>query len=113
MAETTTADNQLNATLPKLLITIIRLYLTIMIPILLTLSSVRVVMTPLFLQIEYNRPGFPTDDYGFTTEDRLEYAPYAINYLLNNADISYLGNLTFPNERPLYTTSELRSYGGC
>ena len=107
MTEMIISDNQANATLPKILVTIIRLYLTIMVPILLTLASVRLVMTPLFLQIEYNRPGFPVDDYGFTTEDRLEYAPYAINYLLNNADISYLGDLTFPNERPLYTNSEL------
>jgi integral membrane protein (TIGR01906 family) len=86
-----------------------QLFLTIMIPLLLTLASVRVVMSPLFLQIEYNRPGFPEDIYGFTKQDRLELAPYAVNYLIYNHDLSYLADMTFPGgERPLYTRSELR-----
>jgi len=84
------------------------LFLTIAVPVLLTLISVRIVMTTAFLEFEYNRPGFPEDIYGFTTEDRLEYAPYAINYLLNGEDISYLGDLTFPNGAPLYNSRELR-----
>lgn len=86
-----------------------RLFLTVMVPIVLTLASVRVVMSPLFLQIEYNRPGFPEDVYGFTIEDRLTFAPYAVNYLLYNEDLSYLGDLTFPDtDRPLFNASELR-----
>ncbi|PJF32515.1 MAG: TIGR01906 family membrane protein, partial [Phototrophicales bacterium] len=37
------------------------------------------------------------------------YAPYALDYLLNDADINYLGNLTFPNStRPLFNPRELR-----
>ena len=83
-------------------------YLVITVPVLLTLLSVRLVMTPLFLQIEYSRPGFPEDFYGFTREDRLEYAPYALNYLLNSAGIEYLGDQTFPDGSPLYNARELR-----
>lgn len=85
-----------------------RVYLTIAVPILLTLLAVRVVMMPWFLEFEYNRSGFPADPYGFTTEERLEYAPYALNYLSNDADISYLGDLLFPNGVPMYNQSELR-----
>ncbi|MDX1994875.1 MAG: TIGR01906 family membrane protein [bacterium] len=85
-----------------------RLFLTLAVPVLLVLFSVRLVMTPLFLQLEYNRPGFPEDDYGFTREDRLRLAPYAVNYLLNDADIGYLGDLTFPDGSPLYNERELR-----
>ena len=60
------------------------------------------------MQFEYNRADFPPDPYGFTTEDRLTYAPYALNYLLNGADVSYLGDLSFPDGMPLYAPSELR-----
>lgn len=85
-----------------------RIYFVIAVPLLLTLISVRLVMSPAFLSFEYNRPGFPEDRYGLTREERLEYAPYAVSYLLNSADISYLGDLTFPNGTPLYNDRELR-----
>lgn len=85
-----------------------RILITAAVPVLLTLFSVRLVMTPLFLQIEYNRPGFPEDTYGLTTVERLEYAPYAVEYLLNDSDISYLGDLTFPNGSPLFNARELQ-----
>ena len=39
-------------------------------PYRLTVLTVRGVMSPWFLQLEYNRPGFPADIYGFTTEQR-------------------------------------------
>lgn len=82
--------------------------ITIIYPVLLTLIAVRVVMTPLFVQIEYHRPGFPADPYGFTLEDRLTYAPYAVDYLINGAGIEYLGDLQFPDGTALYNQRELR-----
>lgn len=82
--------------------------LALAVPVLLTLMSVRVVMTPLFLQLEYNRPGFPPDRFGLTLEERLFYAPFAVEYLLNGEDIEYLARLTFPDGSPLYTERELR-----
>lgn len=77
-------------------------------PPVLVLTSVRLVMTELFLQIEYHRPGFPDDRFGFSRDDRLHYAPYAVRYLHNDADISYLGQLTFPDGRPLFNDRELQ-----
>jgi integral membrane protein (TIGR01906 family) len=85
-----------------------RLYLTITIPIILTLISVRLVMTPFFIEFEYNRAGFPEDRYGFTQEERLTYAPYALEYLFNDAGIEYLGDLTFEDGSPLYNERELK-----
>lgn len=85
-----------------------RLALALAVPVLLVMGSVRLVMTPLYLQLEYGRPGFPSDIYGFPDEERLELAEYALNYLINNEEIDYLGDLTFPNGAPLYTASELR-----
>lgn len=87
---------------------VIRCGITLAYPVLLTLIAARLVMTPLFLQLEYNRPGFPPDIYGFTREDRLNYAPYALDYLLNAADISYLGDLHFREGGALFNTNELQ-----
>lgn len=86
---------------------LLRLYITIAFPFLVVMIFVRLVMTPLFPQFEYNRPDFPTDYYGFTVQDRLNYFPYAIQYLLNGDDISFLGNLHFPDGREMYNTREL------
>lgn len=69
--------------------------------------AVRVLLTPLFLNIEYRLPYFPPDEYGFTTQDRLHWGAYGINYLLNRADISYLGDLKFSNGSPFFTEREL------
>ncbi len=76
-------------------------------PVVIVLIMVRLVMNPLFLQWEYNRPGFPEDRYGFTNEDRMRWAPVAVEYLLNDADISYLADLRFDNGQPLYNAREL------
>jgi integral membrane protein (TIGR01906 family) len=89
------------------LIVVLRLYLTIALPVLLTVANVRLIMMPAFLSFEYNRADFPVDVYGLTTQDRLNYAPYAIDYLLNGEDISYLGNLQFPEGTTMYNDQEL------
>lgn len=83
-------------------------FLVIVFPILLVLIAVRLVMSPLFLQFEYNRADFPDDPYGLTREDRFTYAPYALDYLMNGAGIDYLSNLRFPDGTPLYNANELR-----
>jgi integral membrane protein (TIGR01906 family) len=83
-------------------------YLIVTFPLLLVLIAARLVMTPLFLNFEYHRADFPDDPYGFTLEDRLTYAPFALNYLLNGEGIEYLGDLKFPNGAALYGADELR-----
>jgi integral membrane protein (TIGR01906 family) len=79
----------------------------VLVPLALIGLGLRVLLTPLFLQIEYNMPYFPPDEYGFTKEDRLKWAPYALEYLVNGADISYLGDLEFEDGSPLYNEREL------
>ena len=80
---------------------------TILVPIALIGLGIRALLTPVFLNVEYNMPYFPPDDYGFSKADRLKWAPYALDYLVNNADISYLGDLKFDDGTPLYNESEL------
>lgn len=79
----------------------------ILVPITLIGLGLRALLTNAFLQIEYNMPYFPADQYGFTKADRLKWAPYALDYLVNSADISYLGDLNFEDGSPLYNEREL------
>jgi len=87
--------------------TILSSLVAILVPIALIGFGLRLLLTPFFLQIEYNLPYFPPDEYGFTREDRLKWAPYALDYLVNSADISYLGDLKFDDGTPLFNEREL------
>ena len=81
--------------------------IALLIPIALIGLGLRILLSPVFLKIEYNMPYFPVDQYGFTKIDRLKWAPYALDYLVNSADISYLGDLKFDDGSPLYNEREL------
>src|SRR5258708_15004954 len=81
--------------------------ITFIIPIALLGLAVRILLTPLFPDIEYRLPYFAPDPYGFTAQDRLHWGVYGIDYLLNSADISYLGDLRFSDGTPLFTEPEL------
>ncbi len=83
-------------------------YLTsLLVPLALIGTALRILLTPIFFNIEYRMPYFPADDFGFTQQDRLKWAPYAVEYLVNSADISYLGDLKFEDGNPLYNDREL------
>ncbi len=81
---------------------------TILVPIAIVLTGVRLMMTPAFLNVEYSMPGFPEDRYGFTKQDRLYWSRIALDYLLNAADISFLGDLRFEDGTPVYNERELK-----
>lgn len=82
--------------------------LSVVLPLLLILTSVRLLLTPAFVRMEYRLPGFPEDRYGFTLQDRLRWAPIALDYLLNNEGIEFLGDLRFSDGSAVYNPSELQ-----
>ncbi len=84
-----------------------RIILLVLIPIILVLTSVRMLMTDAFVRFNYAIPGFPEDRYGFTEEDRLFHAPIALDYLHNNAGIEFLGDQRFEDDSPVYNAREL------
>jgi integral membrane protein (TIGR01906 family) len=89
-------------------ITLLSWLVTLLIPIALIGLALRVLLTPAFLMLEYSMPYFPVDEYGFTRSDRLQWAPFALDYLVNEADISYLGDLQFEDGTPLFNPRELK-----
>jgi integral membrane protein (TIGR01906 family) len=91
----------------KLVSRILSWLITFLVPVALIFLGVRLMLTHAFLEVEYRMPGFPADGYGFTLTDRLHWSRIAVDYLVNDADISFLGNLTFPDGSPLYNEREL------
>ncbi len=81
--------------------------LSLSMPLFLLLTSVRLLLTQTFVQVEYRLPGFPEDPYGFSMQDRLRWAPVALDYLLNSQEIDFLGDLRFEDGSPVYNGREL------
>jgi integral membrane protein (TIGR01906 family) len=76
-------------------------------PALLVTTAINVALSPLFVNIEYRLPGFPADEYGFTTADRLNWSAYSIKYLLGMVSHEELTNQRLPDGTPLYNEREL------
>ena len=80
---------------------------SLLVPLALIGTALRILLSPIFIYVEYRMPYFPTDEYGFTQQDRLHWAPFALDYLVNSSDISYLSDLKFEDGSPLYNAREL------
>jgi integral membrane protein (TIGR01906 family) len=70
--------------------------ITLLVPLVLVLIGVRILISPIFIQVEYRMPGFPADTYGFTNQERLYWADISRKYLTNWEGIEYLAELRFP-----------------
>src|SRR5262245_58814514 len=93
--------------LPGWLIVILRVVVVAVMPFALILINARALMTPAYLNWEYNRPDFPPDEFGFSTADRLKYAPLALDYLFNDQGIEFLGQQKQGDGTPVYNEREL------
>ncbi len=86
---------------------VMQVLLAIFFPLILLILAVRAVTSPLFLWVEYNRPGFPGDGYGFSTDDRMTYGSYAVDYLSNWSGPRYLGDLVHRGGDKLFKDGEV------
>lgn len=91
----------------KILIKLFQAVIILAIPLVLILTGLRVFFTTPFVYLEYNMPGFPEDPYGFTQDERIHWAKFALNYLNNDAGIEYLGDLRFDDGAPVFNEREL------
>ena len=78
--------------------------ITLILPFILIMSAARLLFGPLYLQYEYNKPGFPPDNFGFSKEDRLYWGEISIDYLFGQAELE--GQI-LPDGSPLYNKREL------
>lgn len=86
---------------------VVQTLLAIAFPFMLVIAAIRAVASPWFLWLDYHRPGFPADLYGFTQAERLTYGNYGVDYINNSAPSAYLGNLMDANGHPLFLATEV------
>lgn len=85
----------------------LQVILALIFPLLVLIGAIRTVATPWFVWAIYNRPGFPSDQFGFTNEERLTYGNYGVDYLSNSAGKDYLGGLVDTRGNPLFLNTEV------
>ena len=62
-----------------------------------------------FLWLEYRRPGFPEDSYGFDLAERMRLGSYGLDYVTNLAPEDYLAKATTgPANTPAFLQSEIQ-----
>lgn len=81
--------------------------LSLIVPVFVIIISIRVLLSPIFYQLEYRMPYFPPDPYGFTQADRLTGAGLSIDYLLNDSSIDYFIQFKLSDGSPFYNEREL------
>ncbi len=94
-------------TLPEWLIWTCRLVLLVGLPVALTLTNVRLLMTHTFPELEYGQASFPPDFYGFTKDDRLYWSKRSIDYILGDPRVGAVEAWKFSDEgrAPVGTTA--------
>ena len=70
--------------------------------------SILVLLSPVFMNLEYQRPGFPPDQYGFTMQERLAFGNQTRRYLISNMSLADLEDLRFKDGEPIYMQRELK-----
>lgn len=82
-------------------------FVTASIPILISVLAILFLLSPLFMNLEYRRPNFPVDSYGFTTEERLDFGNQTRRYLITKMPLEELRELKFADGEPIYIEREL------
>ena len=86
---------------------VLNFFVSLSIPIILSTLTILLLLSPVFINLEYQRPGFPEDSYGFSTEERLEYGNLTRRYLVTRQTLDVLRDLEFENGEALYLEREL------
>lgn len=86
---------------------VLLILVTVLVPVFLLMTSIRMLLFPVYTEAEYRRPGFPADTYGFSLQDRLKWSRISVDYLTNSAGIDFLGNQKLDPKTPLYNEREL------
>jgi integral membrane protein (TIGR01906 family) len=91
-----------------MLLRLAAIVLAMLVPVILVLTSVRLLLTPAFVDLAYRVPGFPEDPYGLSMADRERHAKIDLDYLLNDAGPEFLSDLRFEDGAPVYNEREVR-----
>jgi len=84
---------------------------TVSIPVVICVLSILILLSPVFINLEYRLPNFPVDNYGFSTKERLEFGNLTRRYLVTNNTLDDLRELKFDSGDPIYKERSLRFFG--
>ena len=88
----------------KLRVTLIALT----VPLTVLMIAIRTVASAPFLWLEYHRPGFPEDSYGYYLVERMRLGSYGVDYINNFAPREYLARVTTGADNTLaFTEAEV------
>lgn len=81
---------------------------TVCIPVVICVLSILILLSPVFINLEYRLPNFPVDNYGISTKERLEFGNLTRRYLVTKDSLDDLRELEFDTGDPIYKESELK-----
>lgn len=78
------------------------------VPLTVLIIAIRTVASAPFLWLEYHRPGFPEDSYGYYLIERMRLGSYGVDYINNFAPREYLARVTTGADNTLaFTEAEV------
>ena len=78
------------------------------VPLTVLMIAIRAVASAPFLWLEYHRPGFPEDSYGYYLIERMRLGSYGVDYINNFAPREYLARVTTGADNTLaFTEAEV------
>ena len=78
------------------------------VPLTVLMIAIRAVASAPFLWLEYHRPGFPKDSYGYYLTERMRLGSYGVDYINNFAPREYLARVTTGADNTLaFTEAEV------
>jgi integral membrane protein (TIGR01906 family) len=90
--------------LKKLLV----LLITLALPFLLVVTSIRLIANDWFIHFEYSRPDFPSDQFGFTLDQRTPLALIGMHSVMPDSEgIVLLERAALPDGSPAFNTREI------
>ncbi|MGC9468205.1 MAG: TIGR01906 family membrane protein [Anaerolineae bacterium] len=85
----------------------LRVLIVLAVPIVLTMTMVRLLTLPWYPAWEYRRPGFPADPLGMSESERLRLAAATVRFLNVPWQTDSLKDLQLPDDTPAYNAREL------
>ena len=82
--------------------------IALIVPLTVLMIAIRAVASAPFLWLEYHRPGFPEDSYGYYLIERMRLGSYGVDYINNFAPREYLARVTTGADNTLaFTEAEV------
>jgi integral membrane protein (TIGR01906 family) len=86
---------------------LIQWLVVLVLPVFLVAADLRAVTNHWIVHWEYDKPGFPADQYGLSKAEREYLALVSVDYIRTDAGISLLANLELPDGSPAFNDREL------